>query len=225
MFDSIARRYDTLNHLLSAGLDKRWRARAIRELGLTGRERVLDVCTGTGDLGMAALDAKTGAGARDVVGVDFAHEMLKIGVAKVRASAHAGRFHIARGDATRLPLPSAAFDAATIGFGIRNVQQPDAALREIGRALKPGGRLAILEFGFPKIPGISALYKWYFRVVLPRVGRAVSKHGKAYSYLPASVERFPSPEAFAGMLQAAGFSRVRAVPLAFGIVYLYVAEL
>jgi demethylmenaquinone methyltransferase/2-methoxy-6-polyprenyl-1,4-benzoquinol methylase len=197
----------------------------VRELQLTGRERLLDVCTGTGDLALAALDAKDGRAARDVVGVDFAHEMLKIGLGKARASRHAGRFQIVRGDATRLPVPPGAFDAASIGFGIRNVQQPDAALREIARALKPGGRLAILEFGFPKIPGISALYKWYFRAVLPRVGRAVSKHGKAYSYLPASVERFPSPEAFSDMLRAAGFARARAVPLAFGIVYLYIAEI
>ncbi len=225
MFDSIARRYDTLNHLLSAGLDRRWRARAVRELGLSGRERVLDVCTGTGDLGFALLEAKAGQGARDVVGVDFAHEMLKVGVAKVRASAVAGRFHIARGDAMNMPVPGAAFDAATIGFGIRNVQQPDAALREIARALKPGGRLAILEFGFPRIPGIRAAYKWYFRAVLPRIGKAISKHGKAYSYLPASVERFPTPEAFADEIRRAGFRQVRAVPLALGIVYLYIAEL
>lgn len=224
MFDSIARRYDTLNHLLSAGLDKRWRARAVRELRLTGREQALDVCTGTGDLGLALLGADA-QGARRVVGVDFSHEMLKVGLAKVRTSPHAGRFHIARGDATNLPLPGAMFDAAAIGFGIRNVQQPGAALREIARVLKPGGRLAILEFGFPKIPGITRLYKWYFRAVLPRVGRAISKHGKAYSYLPASVERFPTPEAFADEMRAAGFRDVRAVPLSVGIVYLYIAEL
>lgn len=225
MFDSIARRYDTLNHLLSAGLDRRWRARAVRELRLTGRERVLDVCTGTGDLGIALLEAPGGAGAQDVVGVDFSHEMLKVGVAKVRRSAFARRFVLARGDAMNMPLPGGVFDAATIGFGIRNVQQPDAALREIARALKPGGRLAILEFGFPRIPGISAAYKWYFRAVLPRVGRAISKHGKAYSYLPASVERFPTPEAFADEIRKAGFRQVRAVPLTLGIVYLYIAEL
>ena len=225
MFDSIARRYDTLNHLLSAGLDRRWRARAVRELHLTGRERVLDVCTGTGDLGIALLEPPGGAGAQGVVGVDFSHEMLKVGVAKVRRSPFARRFMLARGDAMNMPLPGGVFDAATIGFGIRNVQQPDAALREIARALKPGGRLAILEFGFPRIPGISAAYKWYFRAVLPRVGRAISKHGKAYSYLPASVERFPTPEAFADEIRKAGFRQVRAVPLTLGIVYLYIAEL
>lgn len=222
MFDSIARRYDTLNHLLSAGLDKRWRARAVRELRLSGTERVLDVCTGTGDLGIALLKAD---GAREVIGIDFAHEMLKVGLAKARTAPYAGRFHLARGDAMRLPLAGGSMDAATIGFGIRNVQEPEAALREIARALRAPGRLAILEFGFPRIPGISALYKWYFRAVLPRIGRAVSKHGKAYSYLPASVERFPTPDAFSDMIRAAGFSNVRAVPLALGIVYLYIAEL
>ncbi|MDQ3068921.1 MAG: bifunctional demethylmenaquinone methyltransferase/2-methoxy-6-polyprenyl-1,4-benzoquinol methylase UbiE [Acidobacteriota bacterium] len=222
MFDSIARRYDTLNHLLSAGLDKRWRARAVRELGLQGGERVLDVCTGTGDLAVALLK---GGRAKDVIGVDFSHEMLKVGVAKVRGSAQSGRVHLARGDAMRLPLPDASVEAAAIGFGIRNVERPDAALREVARVMRPGGRLAILEFGFPRIPGIAGLYKWYFRAVLPRVGRAVSKHGKAYSYLPASVERFPSPEAFSNEITSAGFSRVRTVPLALGIVYLYIAEL
>lgn len=220
MFDSIARRYDTLNHLLSAGLDRRWRARAVRELRLGGTERVLDVCTGTGDLGVALVKG----GARDVVGIDFAHEMLKIGLAKARSAPNAGRFHIARGDAMRLPLPDGSMDGATIGFGIRNVEQPDAALRELARVMKPAGRLVILEFGVPRIPGIAALYKWYFRAVLPRIGRAISKHGRAYSYLPASVERFPAPEAFEGIIRGAGFSKVQAVPLALGIVYLYIAE-
>jgi demethylmenaquinone methyltransferase / 2-methoxy-6-polyprenyl-1,4-benzoquinol methylase len=225
MFDSIARRYDTLNHLLSAGLDRRWRARAVRELRLSGRERVLDICTGTADLALALVEPKDGAGAREVVGVDFAHEMLKVGLAKTLASTYPRRVQLARGDAMNLPLPAGAFDAASIGFGIRNVQRPDAALREIARTLKPGGRLVILEFGFPRIPGISALYKWYFRAVLPRVGKAISKHGKAYSYLPASVERFPTPEAFADEMKKAGFRQVRTVPLTLGIVYLYVAEL
>ena len=225
MFDSIARRYDRLNHLLSAGLDRRWRARAVRELGLAGRERVLDVCTGTADLALALLEPKQGAGAREVAGIDFAHEMLKVGLAKARASQFPRRIQIARGDAMNLPVPAASFDAATIGFGIRNVERPDAALREIARALKPGGRLAILEFGFPRIPGIAAAYKWYFRAVLPRIGKAISKHNKAYSYLPASVERFPSPEAFSDEIRKAGFRHVRAVPLTFGIVYLYIAEL
>ena len=235
MFDAIARRYDTLNHLLSAGLDRRWRRRAVRELGLTGRERVLDACTGTGDLAIEAVTAKrpresffrkTTPGVvfdGDVVGIDFAGEMLKVALAKVRRLGLGARVRLARGDATCLPLPDAAFDAAMVAFGIRNVADPSAALREFRRVLRPGGRLAILEFGFPKIPGISALYRAYFKHVLPRVGRAVSRHGEAYSYLPASVADFGSDKGVVAMIERAGFQEVRSVSLTLGIVYLYVA--
>lgn len=223
MFDAIARRYDTLNHVLSVGLDRRWRRRAIRELALTGRERVLDVCTGTADLAIEAVTSSTGQ-ARDVLGVDFAGEMLRLAKTKVARAALASRVRLVRGDATRLPLPDGAFDAVMVAFGIRNVVDPAGACLEFHRVLRRGGRLAILEFGFPKVPGVRALYRGYFRFVLPRVGRAVSKHGEAYSYLPASVAEFPSAETFAATLRAAGFSSVRYVPLTLGIVYLYVAE-
>jgi demethylmenaquinone methyltransferase/2-methoxy-6-polyprenyl-1,4-benzoquinol methylase len=178
MFDAIARRYDTLNHVLSAGLDKRWRARAIRELSLTGSERVLDVCTGTADLAIEAVTSRAGQAAA-VVGVDFSSEMLRYGQQKVRSASLGPRIQLARGDATKLPLPDARFDAAMVAFGIRNVSDPKLSLAEFHRVLKPGGRLAILEFGFPRIPGIRTLYTWYFKYVLPLVGRTVSKHGSA----------------------------------------------
>lgn len=223
MFDAIAPRYDALNHLLSAGLDRRWRRRAIRELALAPAARVIDVCTGTADLAVEAAVSGPSS-ARQVVGIDFAGQMLARAQPKLRARGLADRVFLVRGDATRLPVPDEAGDAVTVGFGIRNVQDPAAACREFCRVLRPGGQLAILEFGFPRIPGINALYRWYFRSVLPRVGRAVSKHGDAYSYLPASVEQFASPDAFAGMLTAAGFSDVRALPLSLGIVYLFVAR-
>lgn len=222
MFDSIAHRYDRLNHLLSAGLDRRWRARAVRELALTGTEDVLDMCTGTADLAVEALTSPAGR-ARDVVGVDFAGEMLRLGLVKIRKAGLADRIHLVRGDATRVPLPDARFDAAMVAFGIRNVLEPAHAIREFARVLRPGARLAVLEFGFPRIPGIKAAYRWYFKSLLPRVGRLISKHGDAYSYLPASVEQFPSPEAFASLLTQNGFASVRTVSLTFGIVYLYVA--
>jgi demethylmenaquinone methyltransferase / 2-methoxy-6-polyprenyl-1,4-benzoquinol methylase len=119
-------------------------------------------------------------------------------------------------------VAEASCDAASIGFGIRNVDRPEQAILELARVLRPGGRLAILEFGFPKIPGIRALYRLYFRRVLPRIGRAVSRHSDAYSYLPASVEAFQSPEAFSRLLESSGFTAVRAVPLTLGIVYLFV---
>ena len=223
MFDLIARRYDTLNHLLSAGMDRRWRRRAVRELGLTGRERVLDVCTGTGDFAIEAMTSTHGR-ARDVVGVDFSAAMLQYAKPKIAVPALASRIHLVRGDAMRLPIPDASVDAVTIGFGIRNVAEPVAALRDFHRVLRPGGSLAILEFGFPWIPGIKQAYRGYFRYVLPLVGRLISRHNDAYSYLPASVAEFPNNDAFVKLVREAGFSEVRAVPLTTGIVYLYVAR-
>ena len=215
MFDAIAPRYDLLNSVLSAGIDRRWRARAIRSLQLTGRETLLDVCTGTADV---ALEGRVAA---RVLGVDFAAAMLARGLRKVRAAGQSGRVALVRGDAMRLPVPDSCVDAVTIAFGIRNVQQPSIACAEMARVLRPGGRLAILEFGVPRIPGIRTLYLWYFKYLLPLVGKAVSGHNSAYSYLPASVGSFPPPAEFMGVLRAAGFTDVRADPLTLGIVYLY----
>jgi demethylmenaquinone methyltransferase/2-methoxy-6-polyprenyl-1,4-benzoquinol methylase len=218
MFDAIAPRYDFLNHLLSAGIDRRWRTSAIRSLRLTGRETLIDVCTGTADV---ALEARKGMKARRVLGVDFAAAMLSLGLGKVRAAGDASHIALVRGDAMRLPAKSGSADAATVAFGIRNVERPEVACAELARVLRPGGRLAILEFGVPRIPGIGALYLWYFRRLLPLVGRLVSGHTGAYSYLPASVGTFPRPEQFMTILRHAGFSDVRAVPMTFGVVYLY----
>jgi demethylmenaquinone methyltransferase/2-methoxy-6-polyprenyl-1,4-benzoquinol methylase len=220
MFDEIAGRYDFLNHALSAGRDRRWRARAIGELDLPANARVLDVCTGTGDFAIAAADARPGA---TVLGVDFAAAMLGVGLDKLRARSLTPRVTLVRGDATTIPVRDGWADAATIGFGIRNVNRPAAALQEIARVLKPGGRLAILELGEPVVPGVRQVYNWYFQTVLPRLGRLVSHHDSAYSYLPASVAGFPRPAEFAAIISSQGFTEVRAVPLTFGIVYLYVA--
>jgi demethylmenaquinone methyltransferase/2-methoxy-6-polyprenyl-1,4-benzoquinol methylase len=221
MFDAIAPRYDLLNHVLSAGLDRRWRERAVDTLALRDEARVLDLCTGTGDLAIATVHRSRGV---SVVGIDFAGEMLRLGLAKVRGASLQERIRLVRGDAARIPLASGSCDAATIAFGIRNVAEPERALAEIARVLKPGARLAILEFGEPRIPGVRTLYAWYFRYMLPLVGRLISRHQTAYSYLPASVGTFPPPAEFSRILAATGFSQVRAVPLTFGIVYLFTAE-
>jgi demethylmenaquinone methyltransferase/2-methoxy-6-polyprenyl-1,4-benzoquinol methylase len=218
MFDAIAPRYDLLNRVLSAGIDRRWRARAIRALQLTGRETLLDVCAGTADMG---LEARASGAARRVLGVDFAGAMLAIGRAKVRAAGESQRVALVRGDAMQLPVGDGVADAVTVAFGIRNVVQPERACTEMARALRSGGRLAILEFGVPRIPGISSLYLWYFKHLLPLVGRTVSGHSAAYSYLPASVGTFPPPAEFMTTLRGAGFTDVRADPLTLGIVYLY----
>jgi demethylmenaquinone methyltransferase/2-methoxy-6-polyprenyl-1,4-benzoquinol methylase len=222
MFDAIAGRYDLLNTVLSAGLDRYWRRRAIASLKLTGRERLLDVCTGTADVALRAV--RRAHGARRAVGVDFSGAMLAHGLDKVRLARLGGRLQLIRGDAMALPVASGSVDAATIAFGIRNVQRAEVACQELLRVLKPGGRLAILEFGLPVIPAVRPLYLWYFNYVLPRIGRAVSRHDAAYAYLPESVGTFTFGDHFARMLVDAGFSQVQARPLALGIVYLYPAQ-
>lgn len=218
MFDAIASRYDLLNHLLSAGLDRRWRKHAIETLHLSGCETVLDLCTGTADLAIAAMDAAPPA--RHVVGIDFSNAMLQIAKDKI---ATAKSIALVRGDATQIPLADASVDTVTIGFGIRNVEQPAVACREIVRVLKGRGKLVILEFSLPGSAMLRSVYLWYFRHVLPLIGRAISKHPSAYTYLPESVETFPSPDEFAQQLRAAGFSTVDIAPLTFGIVYMFVA--
>ena len=222
MFDAIAERYDFLNHLLSAGIDTRWRARATASLSLTGRERVLDVCTGTGDLALAAARARPSA-AR-VVGVDFAGAMLRVARDKVRCAGVADRLSLVRGDAARIPVRDASMDAVTIAFGIRNVQDVPGACAEVHRVLRPGGRLAVLEFAVPTTPGVSGLYLWYLRQVLPRIGRLVSRHDAAYGYLPASIDAFTSPDEFVKILGQSGFVDIVPVSLTFGSVILYTAR-
>jgi demethylmenaquinone methyltransferase/2-methoxy-6-polyprenyl-1,4-benzoquinol methylase len=222
MFDAIAPRYDLLNHLLSGGLDLRWRARAVRSLALRGGETVLDLCTGTADLAIASATAS--AGAASVVGVDFSGQMLRLGQAKLMQRGLASRIRLVQGDAMRIPLAACSVDAATVAFGIRNVEEPQAAFADVFRVLRPGGRFAILEFSVPRIPGVRQAYLAYFRHVLPRIGSLVSGHSSAYTYLPASVGSFPTPEAVTASLAATGFSQVNADSLSLGIVYLYSAS-
>jgi demethylmenaquinone methyltransferase / 2-methoxy-6-polyprenyl-1,4-benzoquinol methylase len=222
MFDAIAGSYDRLNHLLSAGIDRRWRRKAIASLQLTGSERVLDLCTGTADVAIAAVDAKPGAGR--VLGVDFAGAMLEVGRRKLAARGLARRVALVRGDATRIPVPDRSVDAVTVAFGIRNVENTAAACGEIWRVLEPGGRLAILEFGIPTLPLVRGVYLWYFNRVLPQIGRLISRHNAAYGYLPASVSAFATPDEFVKILRQSGFVEISAAPQTLGIVYLYTAR-
>jgi demethylmenaquinone methyltransferase/2-methoxy-6-polyprenyl-1,4-benzoquinol methylase len=159
-----------------------------------------------------------------VVGVDFAAAMLMVGRAKLLRRGLADRIHLVRGDATRVPVPDSSTDAATVAFGIRNVEDPAAACREMLRVLVPRGRLAVLEFAVPSSPPVRAIYMSYFKHVLPRLGRLISGHDMAYDYLPASVGAFASPAEFASLLRRSGFVDVAARPLTLGTVVLYSAR-
>lgn len=222
MFDAIAPRYDLLNTLLSAGFDRQWRARAIRSLALTGRECLLDVCAGTAGVALAARRGPSGA--RRVIGVDFAGAMLEVGRRRIAAAGERRGITLLQGDATRLPIREGGIDAVTVAFGVRNVEDAGMACREMHRVLRAGGRLAILEFAYPTLPVLRQVYLGYFTRVLPLVGRLLSRHSSAYSYLPASVGGFPPPEQFATLLRELGFVEVVASRLTLGVVYLYSAR-
>ncbi|HZQ16005.1 MAG TPA: ubiquinone/menaquinone biosynthesis methyltransferase [Gaiellaceae bacterium] len=196
MFDRIAPVYDAMNRIMTAGLDLRWRRLAAEEVVRRG-DRVLDGACGTGDFAVAGLRA----GARRVTGLDFSERMLE------RARRKEPRVEWVQGDLLALPFDDATFDAATVGFGVRNVADLDRCLRELRRVLVPGGRLAILEITRPRGPLRPFFSLWFDRVV-PLLGRLLPG-GSAYTYLPASVRRFPDAEALAGLLGAAGFSEVR----------------
>jgi demethylmenaquinone methyltransferase/2-methoxy-6-polyprenyl-1,4-benzoquinol methylase len=220
MFDRIAPRYDLLNRLLSAGTDARWRRAAVDRLELREPVRVLDLCTGTADLLIEAL----GRDARHRgVGVDLSQAMLSRGAAKLSRRGLDRRAALAAGDAERLPLPAACCDAAMVAFGIRNVSDPRRALLELRRVLRPGAPLVVLEFALPRGP-LGALYRFYFGRLLPRLGALVSGDAGAYAYLPESVARFPTPEAFSALLADVGFERVTRKPLTLGIAWIHRGE-
>jgi len=217
MFDRIAPRYDLLNRLLSAGTDVRWRRRAVDALALAGPGRVLDLCTGTADL--LVEWAARGSG-NSGAGLDLSSRMLALGQAKLRERGLAGRGFLLSGDAERLPLASSSFDGAMVAFGIRNVGDMDAALGEVARVLRPGGRFVILEFGMPR-GALGALYRLYFARLLPLLGRLVSGDEAAYAYLPASVQRFDGPEALQERMRRAGFRDLVQEPLTMGVAWLH----
>jgi demethylmenaquinone methyltransferase/2-methoxy-6-polyprenyl-1,4-benzoquinol methylase len=211
MFDRIAPVYDAMNRVMTVGLDRRWR-RITVEQAVSPGDRVLDVCCGTGDLAMAAL----AQGADEVVGLDFSEQMLE------RARRKSSAIDWIQGDALALPLGNESFDAATVGFGVRNVDDLEGAIRELRRVLRPGGRVAILEITMP-VGAFAQFYRFWFDRVIPLLGR-VLPGGSAYTYLPASVRRFPPPEALADLLAANGFDNVRFRRFAGGIVALHVGE-
>ena len=221
MFTSIAPRYDLLNHVLSFNIDRMWwrrTARAFRHILVRPDARILDLCCGTGDMTFA-LRREAGNPAPQILGADFSHAMLQRATAKSLSSSDSCPGWI-EADALSLPFPSAHFDLVTSAFGFRNLADYDAGLREIARVLRPDGECGILDFGEPK--GImGALYRIYFKQVLPRVGTIISGVSGPYAYLPASVERFPPPEEMLQRMRNAGLAEATWTPYTFGIAGLY----
>jgi len=226
MFTAIAPRYDLLNHVLSLNIDRMWwrrTARAFRHILARPDARILDLCCGTGDMTFA-LRRQAGKSSPQIVGADFSHAMLQRAVEKSSASPMSGPGSSGPGwieaDALNLPLPTAHFDLVTSAFGFRNLADYDAGLHEIVRMLRPGGECGILDFGEPG--GIvGALYRIYFKQILPRVGTVISGVRGPYAYLPASVERFPAPEEMLDKMKRAGFAEATWTPYTFGIAGLY----
>lgn len=220
MFDRISSKYDALNHLLSLNIDKVWRRKAAKEVAKHQPATILDLATGTADLAIALAKRNPQA---HIVGMDISEKMLEIGKKKVAKQKMDPQIELRVGDAASLPFVDNTFDTVTVAFGVRNFEDLDKGLSEIHRVLKPNGQAVILEFSMPERFPVKQLYRFYFKRLLPFIGRIVSKDKSAYSYLPASVEHFPKPNIFVEMLAQKRLSNGQAKPLTFSIATLYTA--
>ena len=219
MFNSIAHRYDFLNHFLSFGIDYYWRRRVMKILKRLKPERILDLATGTGDLAILAADAKP----KEIVGVDISSAMLHVGKEKIRKRGLQDLIRMEQGAAEELPTQDNYFDLAMVAFGVRNFADLKRGLKEINRSLKPGGTLIVLEFSHPT--GLmKPLYSFYSKNILPTVGRIVSKDPGAYTYLPESVAKFPSGKDFDAIMKECGFVDTKMEPLTSGISTIYTGK-
>ena len=218
MFDSIAWRYDFLNHFLSLGIDKWWRKRAVARLPQNENGSILDVAVGTADLTIALLKGKR---ASKITGIDISDGMLAIGRTKILRAGFADKTELVNGDCDNLPFSDESFDAVTVAFGIRNFQHPQNSLSEMHRVLKKGGDVVVLELSRPENRLVRWLFDLYFFHILPLIGRLLSKRKGAYTYLPESVKSFVYGEEFEGWMKAAGFNNTEFTTLTFGIVTIY----
>ncbi len=218
MFASIAGRYDFLNRLLSLRRDVAWRRASARALSFGTTNRFLDVATGTADLALDVLRSHPGVTA---LGVDLVEELMEIGRVKAARARMAARISFVRGDALALPVEDASFDAAGIAFGIRNIPDRAAALREMRRAVVPGGTVLVLELSAYAVGPFQGMHRWYLKAVLPRLARLFTHDPGAYEYLTRSILGFPSPEGFSAIMREAGLEAVSARPLTLGAAYLY----
>ena len=220
MFDNISARYDFLNHLLSMGIDKGWRRKAINMLRPLAPKQLLDVATGTGDFAIQALDLKP----EKVTGVDISEGMLEVGRTKIAKLGYTNLIDLKKGDSENLAFPENNFDAVTVAFGVRNFENLEKGLKEIYRVLKPGGMLVVLEFSRPRTFPFRQIYNFYFKAILPKIGQLISKDKSAYTYLPESVEAFPDGAAFETILKNVGFNDTSCRSLTFGISSIYSAR-
>jgi demethylmenaquinone methyltransferase/2-methoxy-6-polyprenyl-1,4-benzoquinol methylase len=221
MFGEIAGRYDLMNHVLSANVDRYWRRQTVRRVPPKGDAPILDLCTGTGDLALAYHAAARGTA--PIVGADFCREMMEVGQKKIDRAGATDRITLVEADAQHLPFDDAMFQIVSVAFGLRNIHDTRLGLSEMVRVLQPEGRLAVLEFSMPTRQPIKGLYTWYFRHVLPRLGQWLARNGRqAYRYLPESVGEFPAGEALAEIMRQAGLREVRFRPMTFGLATLYV---
>ncbi len=220
MFDSIAPRYDFLNHFLSLGIDRVWRSKAVNLLRDSKPQLILDVATGTGDLAIAALRLNP----QRITGVDISREMLAKGWVKLRERRLGDRIELLQGDSEALQFADGSFDAAMCAYGVRNFENLQAGLCEIRRVLRPGSRFVVLEFSRPGSFPVKQLFGLYFRKILPALGRWLSSDARAYSYLHESVAVFPEGEAFLEELRKAGFKSPTCQRLTFGISSIYTAQ-
>lgn len=220
MFNSIAPRYDLLNHVLSLGIDIIWRKKVIRLIKQHNHQTILDVATGTGDLAIAAAKLNP----EKIVGIDISGEMLKYQAVKLKNKNLESLIELKQGDGESLPFDESTFDVAMVAFGVRNFENLEIGLKEMHRVLKKNGIVVILEFSKPDRFPVMQFYNFYFKRILPSVGKLISRSDHAYNYLPDSVGHFPSGEAFSAFLREAGFKKTKTMPLTFGIASIYTGQ-
>ena len=220
MFDNIANNYDFLNHFLSMGIDILWRKKAVRLLKPFAPKLILDVATGTGDFALESLSLNPDK----IIGVDISRDMVAVGLEKVKKRKLQNKIELKYGDSENLEFETNTFDALTVAFGVRNYENLEQGLSEMLRVIKPGGHVAIIEFSQPKKFPIKQIYNFYFKNILPGIGRIVSKDARAYTYLPESVGAFPHGNEFLKVLTKVGYNKVEAIPLTLGIASIYLAS-
>jgi len=218
MFDDIAFKYDFLNRFLSAGIDIRWRKKAIKQLTSLDPKKILDVATGTGDVAIMSAGILH---PEKIIGIDISDGMLEVGRKKIEKAGLQQIIELLNGDSETINFDEHSFDAVTVAFGVRNFQNLEKGLSEIRRVLKPGGKLVVLEFSKPKMPGVKSIYDLYMKVITPNLGKLFSKNRNAYKYLDESIQKFPEGKNFTQILDNLGFTNTYCKPLSLGICSIY----